>query len=270
LRILAAYPGVLRNWGIAAGYGCAVITFADLKDDAALLSLEHQLHLYDQLGLASWYANLDEARFELTTDEVTVTCTDVQLLGSAAPGPKSWLWSWANPTGYREDVLLAANEAREFGEQHGIAELASAEVPFDALPGAPTDPAVVASYMMEATKAVTGRFTGYQGPVGGGTRAAFLIDHPDFRLPAPEGARISRVLQQGMAELSFHDQRRGVGSYAQRRDGLEVVQDGQITHITGPGLTVDVRFTERNLFSAMSVHMGDARVPPEFIPGPGH
>lgn len=245
-------------------------TFADLKDDAALLSLEHQLHLFDLLGLAAWSTNLDEARFELTSDDgTTVACTDVQLLGSAAPGPRSWLWSWANPTGYREDVLLAANEARKFGERHGIAELATAEVPFDALPGAPTDPAVVASYMMEATKAVTGRFTGYQGPVGGGTRAAFLIDHPDFRLPEPAGPRISRVLQQGLTELSFDDQRRGLVSYARRR-GLEVANDGPVTQITGPGLTVDVRFTEQNLFSAMSVHMGDKRVPPQFFGGPGH
>ncbi|CAM3740463.1 DUF6882 domain-containing protein [Kibdelosporangium persicum] len=244
-----------------------MITFADLQDDAALLSLEHQLRLFDQVGLAAWSTNLDEARFELTRDDgTTVACTDVQLLGSAAPGPRSWLWSWANPTGYRDEVLLAANEARKFGEQHGIAELATAEVPFDALPGAPTDPAVVASHMMEVTKAVTGRFTGYQGPVGGGTRAAFLIDHPDFRLPGPEAPRISRVLQQGLTELSFHDQRRGVDSYARRR-GLAVTHDGPRTHIAGPGLTVDIRFTEQNLFGGMSVHMGDKRVPPQYISG---
>jgi hypothetical protein len=245
-----------------------MVTFADLQDDAALLSFEHQLHLFDLLGLASWYVNFDEARFELTTDDTTLTCTDMQWLGTAAPGPRSWLWSWANPTGSRPDILLAANEARQFGERHGIAELADAEVPFDALPGAPTDPAVVASYMMEATKAVTGRFTGYQGPFDGGTRAAFLIDHPDFRLPTPAGPRVSRVLQQGLTELSFYDQRHGVDSYARRRDGLEVAHDGPITHITGPDLTVDVRFNEQNLFSAMSVHTGDTRVPPQFFGGP--
>jgi hypothetical protein len=253
--------------GRRSGYGGPVITFAGLQDDAALLSLEHQLRLYDQVGLAAWATNLDEASFTLTRDDGTsVACTDVQLLGSAAPGPQSWLWAWANPSGYREEVLLAANEAREFGVQFGIAELATAEVPFDALPGAPTEPAVVASYMMEATKAVTGRFTGYQGPVGGGTRAAFLIDHPDFRLPEPEGPRISRVLQQGLAELRFHDQRRGVDSYARRR-GLAVTHDGPLTQIAGHGLTVEIRFNDQNLFSAMSVHMGDKRVPPQYISG---
>jgi hypothetical protein len=236
-------------------YGRAVPTFTDLQDDAALLSLEHQLRLVDVLGNPAWSTNLNEKRFDLTKDDgEVVTCTDMQLLGSAAPGPRSWLWAWANPTGYRDDVLIAANEARAFGERHGIPELANAEVPFAALPDSPAEPAQVASLMMEATKAVTGRFTGYQGPVGGGTRAGFLLDHPTFRLPAPEGPRVSRVLQQGLAELRFHDQRRGVDSYARRR-GLTVGHEGPRTHLTGPGFTVSIEFDEHNLFTKMSVQM---------------
>lgn len=228
-------------------------TFTELQDDAALLSLEHQLRFADVLGLPSWSANFDEARFDLTTDGNTTTCTDMQVLGSAAPGPRSWLWAWANPAGYREDILVAANEARVYGEKHGIPELANGEVPFDALPGSPTEPAHVTALMMEATKAVTGRFTGYQGPVGGGTRVGFLLDHPDFRLPTPEGPRVSRVLQQGTAELFFHDQRRGVHSYAQRR-GLGLAYQADQTRLTGPGFTIDMRFNERNLFVAMTAN----------------
>ncbi|ONI90342.1 hypothetical protein ALI144C_03070 [Actinosynnema sp. ALI-1.44] len=230
-----------------------MITFTALQDDAALISLEYQLRLFDVVGLASWKMNLDEARFELTSPEDVVTsCTDVQMLGTAAPGPQSWLWAWANPAGYREDILRAANEAKQFGERHGVPELANAEVPFAALPGAPTDPAVVASLMMEATKAVTGRYTGYQGPVGGGTRAGFLLDHPDFRLPEPEFPRFSRVLQQGTAELTFHDQRRGIVSYAQRR-GLDVAHNGQVTRISNADVSANIRFNERNQVVAMSI-----------------
>lgn len=236
-----------------------VISFGDLMDDAALLSLEYQLRLFDVVGLAAWKVNLDEPRFDLTREDgTTLTCTDVQLLGSAAPGPRSWLWAWANPSGYRQEVLAAANEARQFGARHGIPELADAEVPFDALPGSPSDPAVVCSLMMEVTKAVTGRFTGYQGPVGGGTRAGFLLDHPDLRLPAPEMPRISRVLQQGFAELSFNDQRRGVVSYAQRR-GLGVAHNGSVTRISSPEVTADIRFDDQNRYVAMSVHRDGAQ-----------
>ncbi len=234
-------------------------TFTELQDDAALLSFEHQLRLADVLGIPAWSANLSEKRFELTpADGDPVTCTDMQLLGSAAPGPRSWLWAWANPTGYREDILVAATEARAFGELHGIPELANAEVPFDALPGSPDDPAAVASLMTEATKAVSGRFTGYQGPVGGGTRAGFLLDHPDFRLPAPDGARVSRVLQQGLAELRFHDQRRAVDSYARRR-GLAIGHEGALTYLSGPGFSVNIEFNERNLFTRMTAQLGQVQ-----------
>nr|WP_042180055.1 DUF6882 domain-containing protein [Kibdelosporangium sp. MJ126-NF4]CEL14185.1 hypothetical protein [Kibdelosporangium sp. MJ126-NF4]CTQ88552.1 hypothetical protein [Kibdelosporangium sp. MJ126-NF4] len=233
-----------------------MIDFTTLQDDAALLSLEYQLRLFDVVGLAAWKMDLAEPRFDLTRDDgTTVTCTDVQLLGSAAPGPQSWLWAWANPSGYRDDVLLAANEAKRFGEQHGIPELANAEVPFADLPGSPTDPAVVASLMMEAAKAATGRFTGYQGPVGGGTRAGFLLDHPDFRLHEPEFLRVSRVLRQGLAELTFYDQRRGIVSYAQRR-GFGVAHSERVTRISSPAVTADIRFNEKNQHVAMSIHNG--------------
>ncbi|TDQ00240.1 hypothetical protein EV186_102101 [Labedaea rhizosphaerae] len=232
-------------------------------DDAALLSFEHQLRMMDVVGLAAWSLDLDEPRFDLIGDERTLTTGDVQLLGTAAPGPQSWLWSWANPGTYRPDVLAVALRAREFGEKHGVAELAEPEVPFASLPGSPTEPAVVASYMMEAAKAATGWYTGYQGPVGdAGTRIGLLLRHPELSLPAPEGPRVSRVLQQGLTELRFGDQRRGVHAYGRRRDGLEVMHSGDVTRITGPdSLTIDLRFDDLNRFTAMSAHLGGSKTP---------
>lgn len=219
-----------------------------------MLSFEHQLHLSETIGEHSWETDLAEPRFAFTGAH-PLTCTHVHLLGSAAPGPKSWLWSWANPFGYREEILTVAQQVRDFGQQHNIPELFTAEVPFDALPGSPTEPAHVASLIMEATKAVTGRFTGYQGPVGGGTRAGFLIEHPELQLPAPTGPRVNRVLTQGLAELHFYDHRRAWHSYATRR-GLGVQHNGSQMQITGPDFTVAVEFNEQNLVTAMSSNMG--------------
>ncbi len=228
-------------------------TFLELQDDAALLSFEHQLHLSETVGEHSWQTDLAEPRFSFIGDH-PLTCTSVHLLGSAAPGPKSWLWSWANPFGYRREVVELAEQVRDWGQRHGVPELATAEVPFDALPGSPTEPAHVASLMTEATKAVTGRWTGYQGPVGGGTRAGFLIEHPEFRLPPPEGPRVSRVLQQGLVDLRLYDHRRAFHSYATNR-GLTVDHDDAQMRITGPAFTVTVRFNDQNLVTAMSANL---------------
>ncbi|WP_210408051.1 DUF6882 domain-containing protein [Allokutzneria sp. NRRL B-24872] len=227
-------------------------TFVELQDEAALLSLEHQLHLADVVGIPPWTVDFTVPRFAFTGDK-PLTVSALHLLGSAAPGPRSWLWSWASrPDDYRPEVTSLAERLREYGEEHGISELTEAEIPFDALPGAPTEPSVVASQMMEAAKAVLGRWTGYQAMVGRGTRFGMLIEHPSFALPEPDFSRVSRVLHMSLAELRLYDQRRAFRSYAINR-GLRVQENDTQMRIEGPGVGATVGFTENNLVSAMSI-----------------
>ncbi|GAA4632616.1 hypothetical protein GCM10023196_066730 [Actinoallomurus vinaceus] len=220
------------------------LTFANLLDDAAIFSLEHQLHLGDVLGEHSWHADLQAHLFEFTGSR-PLTCTGLHLLGSAAPGPRSWLWGWANPSGFPEPVTALSATLRDFGQQHGIAELASAEVPFDALPGSPTEPAQAVGILTDAAKAVSANWTSYNGPVGGGTRAAFLIEHPDFQLPPPEPARVMHVIQQALSGLWITDHRRALHAYAvRRRLGAAFSPDGTKLTITGPGLEAVIDFDQ--------------------------
>jgi hypothetical protein len=231
-----------------------VPTFVDLQDDAALLSFEHQLHLSEIIGEHSWEVDLAVPRFAFT-GEHPVTATAMHLLGSAAPGPRSWLWSWANPAGYRQEVIWLAEQLRDFGKQYGIPQLSEPEVPFDDLPGSPTDPAQVASQMMEAAKAVSKRWTGYQGPAGGGTRVGMLIEHPSFVLPAPEGPRVARVLQQGLMELRFQEHRRGCRSYVLNR-GLRIQENETQMYVEGPAFTANIEFDAHHRVSNMKFKMG--------------
>ena len=219
-------------------------TLPVLLDDAALISLEHQLHLSEVVGEHSWHADLQSPEFGFTGDN-PLTCTAVHLIGTAAPGPRSWLWAWANESGFAPEAVALSLAVRDFGARHGIRELSEAEVPFDAVPNAAGDPVLVAAYLTDAAKAVTGRYTGYQGPAGSGTRVAFLIEHPQFVLPAPEPPRLMRVLQQGLAEIPLHDHRRAVHSYAGRR-GLDAAwsPDGAQLELTGPGFTANLDFDE--------------------------
>lgn len=229
-------------------------TFVNLLDDAALLSFEHQLHLSEMLGEHSWEADLAEPRFGFTGDH-PLRCTAVHLLGSAAPGPRSWLWGWANTAGYKQEILALGEQVRSFGEQHGIRELAAAEVPFHVLPGSPEDPALVAGMMTEATKAITGRFTSYNGLVGGGTRAAFAVEHPEFQLPAPAGPRVMRVLQQSLTDLQLSDHRRAFHSYGMRR-GLTTEFIGPQLHLSAPGMSAKVDFDDLGRVSNIAASIG--------------
>lgn len=230
-------------------------SFSDLLDDAAFLSLEHQLRLEEAVGQHNWNVDLQAQRFTFT-GEHELTCTDVHLLGSAAPGPGSWLWAWANPSGYPEAVTALTTAVRDFGREHGIPELAEPEVPFGALPGAPDHPRVVAALMTEAAKAVSGRWTSYTAEVGSGTHASFMIEHPDFALPAPEGPRTMRVIQEGLSGLPLRDVRRALYSYGVRR-GLTAEFDpsGGRLDLTGPDFQATVGFDEQGRVTAVDGKM---------------
>lgn len=212
----------------------------DLIDDSALFSLEHQLHLSEVVGDHSWNVTLSELKFTFT-GATPRTCTAMHLLGSAAPGPQTWLWAWANPSGFRPEAVALAASVRDWGRQHGEALLTEPEIPFDALPGGPTDPNLAAGMLIEASKRLTGRWTSYTGDAGGGTRAAFLIEHPDFVLPPPEGPRLMRILSQGTAEIPLHDHRRALLSYASLRGLATSEADGKLS-LRGNGFTAEIEF----------------------------
>ncbi|MFC6011311.1 DUF6882 domain-containing protein [Nocardia lasii] len=232
------------------------VTLANLLDDAALYSFEHQLHLADVAGDRGWNVNLALGRFTLTGAQ-PIECERMHLLGSAAPGPASWLWGWGNPAGYPELVTGLSQRVREFGIRYGISELADADVPFAALPGAPDRVEDVVSLFMDAAKAISGVWTGYNGPVGGGTRAAFLIEHPSFALPAPFAPRVARVIQQGLTEFAITDRRRALHAYANHR-GLDIAwsPDHTTATVTGPGIAGDITFDEMARTTGMNLRMG--------------
>lgn len=228
------------------------LTLANLLDDAAILSLEHQLHLEEVLGEHhTWHVNLGEGRFEFGGSR-NIVCTRFHLLGTAAPGPRSWLWGWANPSGYPEPLIALSASLREFGNRYGIAELVTAEVPFDALPGSPGEPYEVAGLMGDVAKAVSGLWTFYNGDVGG-TRVAFLVEHPEFRLPPPEPARVMRVLGHALATLRLSDHRRALYAYAVRR-GLAVAftPDHARLTITGPAFETVAEFDAYGRVTALN------------------
>ncbi|MFD1047457.1 DUF6882 domain-containing protein [Kibdelosporangium lantanae] len=145
-------------------------TIDDLFADVALISHEHQMRMIEVIGDGdhSWNAKFDApSRLVFTTPDREIVCTRFHLLGSAAPGPESWLWSWANPTGYPEEVTALADRVRQFGEQHGIPELANGEVMFDQFPEEPTEPIRVAWLVGEMAKAISGRYTLYLANAAG-------------------------------------------------------------------------------------------------------
>jgi hypothetical protein len=203
-----------------------------LISDGVLMTHEAQLLVADTWGEAGWGVDLATGVFRF--GDPTPAEFGVQLLGSTAPGPRSWLWSWANPSGYSAAVTAAAIAVRALGEQYGIPELTEGEVPFD-----PDDeerdprPGYLLAWDLSiAARVATRTWAGYSGEIGGGSRAWMLLE--GIELPAPTAVRTSRVIAEVFGTMVVPDHRRAVSSYAAFRglawDGATLtLPDGAFT-----------------------------------------
>ena len=77
---------------------------------------------------ANWSLNLDQGDLIFTFDNgIFVTCP-AQIVGTLDSESGTWLWGWANPS-IPEALQRDALRVREYGQQHQIARLTSAEWP---------------------------------------------------------------------------------------------------------------------------------------------
>lgn len=153
-----------------------------LADRAALFTALRQDALVtatDALGEHRWDADLNAGTLTFTAndDATKQFVTKPHLIATLAPGPRSLLWAWAHPQG---DAQGVAAQLRDYGQQYGIAELTQAELPFPDDAGEDAEGWIAQATHVIGSVAVeiTGHSPYYSAPVGGGTRAVFLLDAP--------------------------------------------------------------------------------------------
>lgn len=198
----------------------------ELLVDADIVSVEAQSNLDDVLeGAGLIGIDLAEGTAQFGHDQPTLVATPY-FVGSAAPGPRSWLWGWTNVNGYPAPAVSAAERTRDFGAEHGIAELTDAEIPLG-----DRSPAEVAVPLATAASYACGGLPVWALDAGGGTVVAFLLDHEALRLPAPNGPRVTRVLAQALGTTPLAQPRRSIVAYARYRS-LEVTEDARAVRVT--------------------------------------
>ncbi|MEV0730053.1 DUF6882 domain-containing protein [Polymorphospora sp. NPDC050346] len=222
------------------------LTLDDLVNDAAFYSWEHQEHLIDlteQLGEHRFHVDLNARRLDLLG--AGTLSTTLGMLGSTSERLGTWLWGWANPSGFTPEVTAMSLRVAEFGRQHGIRELADAEVPLTP---------DLAPRLTEAAKVVTRCWTGYSLAAGPGTRVHLLIDGPELALPAPNLPRTVRVIGEALANGLVRDHRRALLSYAHLRR-LRTKVDGSTVRLRLPEGVLTVTFDSLGRIGGMSGEM---------------
>ncbi len=221
----------------------APTSLQSLVDDAAVLSAEAQAHLADLHGDDRWDADLQAGTLTFTSATGVATACRAQLIGTAAPGPGSWMWGWNNVNGFPDAVLVAAESVRGV---EGVSELTTPELPLtDELP-----------YRLAlAAKVVNRSWTHYSAPVTGGTRIWFLVEHPSFALPTPSVPRVARSISEAIGTTTVADHRRAVTSYAALR-GIPLTDDGASLALTLSDGSLVVGFDDLGRVAKVSGSMG--------------
>ena len=200
-------------------------SIADLFDSYALGSAEHQQHAQEVLGDLPFEADLNRGTVSFGS-ELTARA---ELVGTEAADPGSWMWSWANPSGFDGHVTAAARNARGLGERDGIAELTQPQVPLDG--------SAVGYRLTVVTCGLAGGYAYYPAAAAPGTTAYLLLDHPALALPPVRLTRTITVLTALTASGQVRDWRRALRTYAAQR-GLEARPDDrgvELVHRGGQG-----------------------------------
>lgn len=209
--------------------------FTKLVDLGAMLSHEHQLVAQERIAEHGF--QFDMARGVVAFTGPRPFEAPMHILGSAAPGPRSFLWSWANEaSGIPPALTAVASQLREFGATHGVPEFSQPELPF----AEGTDGVVTWSRLaIAATKAKGSVRTFVPAPAPGGTVVLVLVDSPEFALPAPDAARTMRVITETLAATALSTHSNAVYWYATER-GIPVDWNGGSPVLTLPGARLEV------------------------------
>ena len=149
-------------------------------DRHAILSFEKQFHVYDVIGEADWWVNLDDGTITFG-GELEMGAA---LLGTEASG--TWLWGWANPGNFPEPVIAAGLAAAEYGREHDLPVLVD--------PESTLSDDVTLDRIGLVVEGVLPLAATYTGSLDEDARILLGLDHPSLALPPPDPARLVAVL----------------------------------------------------------------------------
>lgn len=224
--------------------------FAALRQDALTSAV-------DALGEHRWDADMAAGTltFSSIADAAHTIATRPHLIATIAPEPRSLLWAWAHPQGDPQGV---AAQLRDYGTQYELAELTQSELAFPDDVGADSESAWIAATAHQigtiATE-ITGRSPYYSAPIGGGTRAVFLLDAPiPGTTVADAAAKVPRIL----STLALSDARSSVWDAARLAGWNLEWTDAEFTgaKVSDASGTATFRFDEQARITGIEGSLG--------------
>jgi hypothetical protein len=214
--------------------------FEDLFLRNVAVGFDRQLAVKEQIGDWAWSLDPRNALIEFSKKKLLgnrVRTSTVQILGSESKASSTWLWSWANESGFAHRALAAARRVKEIGEKEGVAEFTAASFQLGEVDGARL--AVTGAAMFGAP--------GYfRCPYDGGATYV-IIEDDSFSDPTTNRVqRISTVFPQLISQMSISNHRRAFEAYLTKYHLQVTSEDDHIVAKAEDGSSIIGRFDEQN------------------------
>ncbi|SFQ16886.1 hypothetical protein SAMN05216567_111258 [Variovorax sp. OK605] len=225
-------------------------TFQDHFADHAASSFARQIALGDVIGERPWGIDMQKGLLRFGDDLEY----PVQLLGTHAFEPRTWLWVWANTQSNLPPQLTeAALRIRQLGEAQAVEALTQPSLQLDDI----TD------HMIAMTcSGLEGGRCYYRAPYDGGALFVLLDDVPAEVLAPVSLPRVNTVLMEVISQFDV-DHRRMVASFL-RQQGLHAASNGVggiRAERAGEG-HIEISFDELGRISNVAATLGPAASAP--------
>jgi hypothetical protein len=206
-------------------------------------SLDKQHYLCQITGNHDW-------RFDLGTGLLAFGNQyhwHIQLLGTESEASGAWHWAWGNGnSNIPEHLLVASLALKAYGEQHGIPELTTPQLPLDQVDGHKL--ALLASGVCEANAY-------YRCPYEGGALFVLIMDENFPKCTDPPLQRIATVFPQAIASLDIPDHKLALSGYLDHYGLIHEQDENQImVHENGVAVLM-ATFDEQNRLTHLEVKL---------------
>lgn len=221
-----------------------------LEDSVVVIAHESQSAFAERYAGLSWRVDLASSPAAFWFEREPEARFRAGFIGSVSGQSNTWLWGWENVNGFPAVAVSLAAAVREFGERTGVPLLTTAKLDL----GEQGD-ALVHS-LLRAAMALSDIYTYYRPPTSPGSYAWLLVDNPEeFALAAPSPVVIARTLTELLGAGLLGRPRTALAGYAERRDGVELVEEPGAVVLRMAAGALTVRFDDADRITKLEARV---------------
>ena len=212
----------------------------ELYETHILMGMRKQRHLAQLLGAHTWHYEKAAGTMAFSPGPTY----QVQVLGTEAADSETWLWAWANEASQiPAEQLQASQQLRSLGEQLGIEEFTTPELPREKLPAHTLGPVVLGLLGLPAY---------YRGAMDT-TNLLVAIADPKYTAPLElKGTDFIATLSDTISNCEVPNHRFSVAKFLEQLGWSPNWQGDTLEVAASDGVRVICRFDELNRLAKLS------------------